>query len=207
MAIYEVALKGTWQGQNVATVVHCTTEAPTQANFDTFARRVAQMFYEVPRAHLDNGLVMSTWSAREIEVTPSQYEGTLQANASGASASIPTPTQVAMVITTRTGYAGRRKRGRHYIPGLTSDKIEQDGTITPAVAAVFQSACDAFIADTAGNKGNCTWVVWSKVNGEFRNEAGELTSVSEINGATAITNCLVRTIPAVQRRRRIGVGN
>jgi len=97
------------------------------------------------------------------------------------------PNQICMVVSLRTEHAGRRFRGRMYLPvnasALTLGTAQWTGTQTAIVANTWA----AYFNDWNGSGDNGTISVVSRVG------AGEATPVSGV---------LVDTIPDTQRRRR-----
>lgn len=201
-AVFELAVRGTWQGKQIANVMHIKGDSLGDG-IATFAQEWVDAFYRDNAAYYDNGFTITTWHAREIALNPTLYEGTLVTTMVGTSAAIPVATQTSLVITTRTGFAGRRKRGRHYLAGLGSDRLGQDGRITAVVVTALQLAANTFLTGMPYGTGAYTWGVWSAANGETRDANGNLTSVNIATGFTPISQVVVRDIPAVQRRRRI----
>lgn len=99
--------------------------------------------------------------------------------------------QVAMVVSTKTQYAGRSYRGRNYIPALAETQMTT-GLFLNADVDAIQTYYDDLVAalGASGSNADYMWVVWSD-----RLQAG--------NG---VTDTIVRNIPGVIRRRRVGVG-
>jgi hypothetical protein len=99
--------------------------------------------------------------------------------------------QVAMVVSTRTAYAGRSYRGRNYI-GALNEADMTSGLWLNATADAIQTYYDDLVAGIGASGANADymWVVWSE-------------KLQTYNG---ITEAIVRTIPGVVRRRRVGVG-
>lgn len=103
----------------------------------------------------------------------------------------PLPATCAMIVTNRTSYAGRRYRGRQYIPGLP--ETESNGsTIDAAVVAAVQTYYDDLAAayGLGGADPDYQLVVWSHT----------------YSAGTPITEFVVRNTIGTQRRRRPGVG-
>lgn len=101
------------------------------------------------------------------------------------------PHQVAAVVSTKTLYAGRSYRGRNYIPAL-SEGSWTGGLLTSADGNAIQTYYDDLVA-ALGNSGanaDYMWVVWSE-------------KLQTYNG---IVDTIVRDVPGVIRRRRVGVG-
>lgn len=99
--------------------------------------------------------------------------------------------QVAAVVTHKTQYAGRSYRGRHYLPAL--DQIQwTDGLLDVTTRNAIQTYYDDIVAAVGAGGANTdlSWVVWSQ----------KLLTYTPVNGT------IVRQIPGVIRRRRVGVG-
>lgn len=101
------------------------------------------------------------------------------------------PHQVGVVVTSKTAYAGRSYRGRHYLPAFTESEMTA-GILETATYTAVQGYYDALVGliGSAGSNSDYTWVVWS----------------DKLNIATPVTQAIVRTVPGVVRRRRVGVG-
>lgn len=101
------------------------------------------------------------------------------------------PRQVAVVVTHRTQYAGRSYRGRHYIPALTENYFTS-GLVETAALAALQTYYDDIVAavGASGSNTDIQWVVWSQ----------------KLMTYTAVREAVVRNVPGVIRRRRVGVG-
>lgn len=110
---------------------------------------------------------------------------------SGSRPSQEVSRQVSLVVTHKTSYAGRSYRGRHYIPGMSSEYIS-GGLFTGADITAIQTYYDDLVAalGLGGANADYQWVVWS----------------DKLNVATPVSSAIVRTNPGVIRRRRIGVG-
>lgn len=109
----------------------------------------------------------------------------------GSDSALETPRQVALVVTHKTAYAGRSYRGRHYWPAMVAGNFATPSWGSAMVAAI-QTYYDDLVAGigSGGSNADYQWVVWSDL----------------LNTATPVTAAIVRTNPAVIRRRRVGVG-
>lgn len=99
--------------------------------------------------------------------------------------------QVAIVVSTKTAYAGRSYRGRNYIPGMTEGDFTQ-GLVTSATGNAIQTYYDDLVAalGASGANADYMWVVWSE----------------KLQAYNGIVDTIVRDVPGVIRRRRVGVG-
>lgn len=110
---------------------------------------------------------------------------------SGAIAGDELAHQVALVVSHRTAFAGRSYRGRNYI-GALNEADMTNGLFLNATVDAIQTYYDDLIAalGASGANADYMWVVWSE-------------KLQTYNG---VTESIVRTIPGVVRRRRVGVG-
>lgn len=101
------------------------------------------------------------------------------------------PHQVAAVVSTKTAYAGRSYRGRNYIPALPETAYAA-GLLDSTVGNALQTYYDDLVAGigASGSNADYMWVVWSE----------------KLQAANGITDTIVRDVPGVIRRRRVGVG-
>lgn len=101
------------------------------------------------------------------------------------------PHQVAIVVKHKTAYAGRSYRGRHYIPAITESYVSA-GLLLAADRNALQTYYDDIVAAVGASGANTDiqWVVWSQ----------------KLLTYNAVTDTVVRDVPGVIRRRRVGVG-
>lgn len=101
------------------------------------------------------------------------------------------PAQNAIVVKHATQYAGRSYRGRHYLPAMSVTSID-GGLVENAWRAAIQTYYDDIVAavGSGGANTDIRWVVWSQ----------KLLTYTDINEA------VVRNVPGVIRRRRVGTG-
>lgn len=109
----------------------------------------------------------------------------------GTAAGEEPPHQVAAVVSTKTHFAGRSYRGRNYIPALP-ETAWVAGLLDSTTGNALQTYYDDLVAalGLGGSNADYQWVVWSQ----------------KLQGANAITDTIVRDVPGVIRRRRVGVG-
>lgn len=70
-----------------------------------------------------------------------------QADVAGAGSAAGLPQNCAMLWRKRTDLAGRRGRGRIYLPGLEEGLVNEAGIITSVALASFQAQADAWYED------------------------------------------------------------
>lgn len=124
-------------------------------------------------------------------VPPVSAEYTTGFPITGGAAYDELPRQVALVVTHKTAYAGRRYRGRHYLPAMT-EAYSGSGVFASTLTNALQTYYDDLVAalGVGGTNADYEWVVWSAKNG----------------AAYPVKQAIVRNNPAVIRRRRVGVG-
>lgn len=81
--------------------------------------------------------VTARWQETPLLVVA--VESTSARNDYGGSANSESP-QCAVLVRKVTGFAGRRNRGRFYVPGPNSDDINSDGVLTSGAVTSWQSA-------------------------------------------------------------------
>lgn len=99
------------------------------------------------------------------------------------------PTEVTLVITKRTGNAGRRFRGRSYIPGIPITYVADSAITIPGLTGL-QFIANAMLTAIPVGISTLFPVVYSR----------------KFNLRTTVTSTLVRTTVRAQRRRQLGVG-
>lgn len=62
----------------------------------------------------------------------------------GLQAGATSPPQVALLVQKSTGIAGRKNRGRMYVPGLVDTGVEDDGRLTSVYQGQWQTGITAF---------------------------------------------------------------
>lgn len=127
--------------------------ADTQGNADAAVAKVAA-FWDAVDGLMDNACTMLTETEVAV-VDPATGDltgvfSTAGDTETGDSAATPLPYANQGMITWNTGIflAGRRFRGRTFIPGLTSDVLDTDGTFTGGTITGFNAGSTALIAST-----------------------------------------------------------
>jgi hypothetical protein len=109
----------------------------------------------------------------------------------GAVATDTLPYQVALVCSLRTQYAGRSYRGRLYVPAITEAQ-NTAGRFTSTITSAFETYLADMLAGvgSGGSNADYEWGCWSQKLTQFN------PYVSDV----------VREVPGIIRRRRIGTG-
>lgn len=194
--VYEAVINWTnlSNAQNYATVLHYQTTAeadPLVVESDLAQHINGQAGLCLP--FMSSDVRFSFAIAQRIFPAP-RTAGTVRSGAAGpgARATDSLPPQCCMVIRKRTGFAGRKFRGRLYMPGLSEDD-QNNGTFSGARWAGLASLWDAELTTvfTSGGGNSYKAVICDRTGG-LRVNAITTTQSTEI----------VRT----QRRRVRGVG-
>lgn len=115
---------------------------------------------------------------------------------SGHIVGVPTPNNVALVVSFKTTARGRSYRGRNFVPAGRADSMTNSTQWSSAYVANLQGAYEG-MALTLGAIGN-THVVLSRFNGGVRRVIGVATPVDAYIGRQPV---------GTQRRRVIGHGS
>ncbi|RPJ19620.1 MAG: hypothetical protein EHM35_20435 [Planctomycetaceae bacterium] len=108
------------------------------------------------------------------------------------------PNQTALIFSLKTGFAGRRFRGRFYLGGLAYGSLQSTGLWQSATITASNTYGTAARNLNAGVQA-VPMVVHSPTNAAVPGTQCQDCS-------TLVTSIIVRDIPGTQRRRRIGVG-
>lgn len=131
---------------------------------------------------------VAVWTQKIWPLPPLNAVRDATAAGPGTVAQNSLPTSVAVVLTKRTAFAGRKYRGRVYVCGVPVTH-ESDSTLAAANQAAWQALADKF-AFAAWAASDFTPIIWHR---------GPKTD------DTVIT-VEARTILRNQRRRQVGVG-
>lgn len=191
----KVEMEFTKNGQLVVNIFYVTTGSPvTTLNLTA----LAQIFLDWWTTDLDvtqsAALALSRITATFVGAPDGLQVILNGAGAPGTIAGADTPNNVAVVVSHRTGFSGRSRRGRTYLAGIVASDVVNDLT-TPAKQAAYVTAFNALRTDLA--TAGYTMVVASY----FSNGAPRLEAIS-----TPITSHIVDARVDTQRRRLTGQG-
>lgn len=114
------------------------------------AQQVGEDFINIIQPIMDSQVTFSETLAYEGP-TPSVVVGGYPSTEVGDSTSAKPPPSVNLLVHKRTGYIGRRSRGRMYVPWVLDEgSLNEVGTVTPAALAVRQNAFSSFLSLIAG---------------------------------------------------------
>jgi len=188
---------------------------------------LADYFKDAFRAMQNAGITYFSWTLQQLRggtVTPVAsecrrtggilYQGVPGGTLVGAISGDPLPPQNAFVSTLNTGLAGKRRRGRMYLAGLTETEQSGGSWITSKVtqmAGVWTTVLNAY--GSAGTEPNWRLGVWSErtatgcVPAETRPHHPTNIEAPNLAAAfAAVTSVQVKSVVYSQRRRTLGVG-
>lgn len=160
-------------------------------------------------ACLSNQYTLTKLTARTILepeiVVEHTYTGTLP---TGAVASEATATQVAGIVSWKTNYAGRRYRGRTYLPAVPESMLTL-GFLEPTQRTNMSDWAEWHRGQAFTGPASSTWeanlVILSDPDGVLPSNttpAGKRAPTFDV-----VQSSIVRFAPGTQRRRKIGVGS
>lgn len=117
------------------------------------------------------------------------------------------PSFCAGLLSLRTGFAGRSRSGRLYLPGIAADHSELS-KLTGGAFGLLQAFGNALIS-TFGPSGSVTYGrlgVFSRKLGVTRNIGPPPSLTYSIAGWTQATQAIARPDIATQRKRKLGIG-
>lgn len=190
--IWRLSLMGSHSGTEIAII---TLHFRMKTNVGTFAGLAAG----VKATLIDNMYMAQATGFRwdkinglKISPLPKQAaEYTTGLPQAGGTAGDEMPHQIACVVSIRTAYAGRSYRGRNYFPGLTEasgDNGLWNSTLVNSLTTHYTTLVTTY--GEGGSNPDYEWIVWSE----------------RLNTGTPVNGVIVRAIPGVIRRRRVGVG-
>jgi hypothetical protein len=204
--MWRIAYVGTWNGQQIVNVFHFKMKSnadpvPTAANYLTTA------LYSLYKTACQNTCTWTLAQGRSLTVPSQSVDFNLGTPQTGTSSVTTQPMTHAIVVSLRTQFAGRRYRGRIYLPGFYATGIVS-GQVTTTARNAIQVYFDDMVAavGASGSNADLQWGVWSRVNGEVRAGNGQVIQYNN-SGFTPITSTIVRVNLGSMRTRAIGKGS
>lgn len=198
--IYTITLDGVLLNNQVNCVFGFVQTSVTggfigQALIDEFQAMVLPSFL----ACCASGVVINTIRCHDIVPgTSAAAEETLSANNVGTVSGQVLPSQVASLVTWTTNRSGRSYRGRTYLPGPSVSVLAPAGTWLGAHVTAMTAFRNALLTNFGPtSSGSFRFGIISRWNNKVERPVPVITHV---------TNGIIRNTPAVQRRRRLGVG-
>lgn len=143
-------------------------------------------------------ITLELFQAKGVDGSTEEAELGVTLNGTGGSGDI-VPLTSSPIISWRTGQAGRRKRGRSYLPPAEEANQDAGNLTSGAITELEAFAAAALLVDT-GEGDEFELVIFSPEN---------LTASPPRSGTiiTPVTAAIVRSNMGTQRRRRQGVGS
>lgn len=198
MTIYMITTRQVWQSQNINNVYYYEAAdvlTPTQEQEAVDAFRTAWVANALENAQ-DNAWVFTGANVRRVDVADlpgTQYTFT-SGNLAGAQVSEqPTATQVAVVVSLQAPTT-KPRRARTYMTGFTSGDMENSG--------LWSSTLQSTISDVVSDLDTII------VTGDtlLRQAVSFSGSPPAVTVNNRLQTFVVRSVPGIQRRRRIGEG-
>lgn len=192
--LHKVNLVGTLHGQTVMNALYYFDLGPAGGVADLISTLSTSTFQTHWLAPLSDDYSLDRYDGQTSSGGVLSFVFTQTAGIAGAVANFACPSEVAVVIRKRTALAGRKYRGRWYVPGIPFINT-LESQIDPAQLAAWNTLSgdlETTIMSVAGNSYQPTLVpLWK--NGVL--PAGQ-----------PLTICVVDPILRSQRRRQIGRG-
>lgn len=190
--VYRASVVGSHTGTEVAVVTWHFRMLSAAAPDTTIGLYLKTYWCDLVKTKMSNAFRFDSIDLLLVNASPPvSYQYVTAFPIAGTDANAETAHQVACVVTHKTQYAGRSYRGRHYIPALGADGFTA-GLISTTLRNALQTYYDDIVAavGASGSNTDIQWVVWSQ----------------KLLTYTPVKDTLVRTVPGVIRRRRVGVG-
>lgn len=199
--VVRMALIGELFGQEIVNVFHYRLDsAPTVAKLDALMAAWVATKKALYADCVTDDYFFKKLSARSV--VPGGVQSELVLTGAGALVFDAMPTQLAGLISWRTGYAGRRARGRTYLPALAENYVSA-GLIDQILLtkyATFANSAKQIDVDAVPQ----TLVIFSDPD-------QQMSPTPPPGGRSPawydVTTIITPNVPATQRKRRVGVGS
>lgn len=190
-----VALEFSQVGHVMVNVYHVKKDTPiVSADLTAIAEAFLDWWVDDQRGLFSNEVALSMISVRDLtSETGEVLELTSGMPVAGGDTNDPVPNSSALVMSYRTGVAGRSYRGRSYLGGLSKSVIDSPNTIYATNLTTL--LLNQLALETRINGEGFTWVVASFKNAGVPRTSAVLTPITEITANTKLD---------VQRRRMKG---
>lgn len=205
LQVQRLAIEGVLFGQPHVNVLHCASESVPGTTYPTDWQALANAFIDAIKTPLCNQISWGTLKVTDLALPPRTWEYALSKVGASASAD-GLPANAPIVLSWKTGYAGRSYRGRQFVSGL-AEAGHLGGIMDSTYLSNLQSAINTFLGNW-GDGGtlatNIVFGVWSEKLGTTKNVAGEILSYNYDLGFHPIETGVVRSAIANMRGRRYG---
>lgn len=206
--VYRAAVVGRLGNEAVVNVTHWKMKTNVDGP-STISTYLKTALYSLYKARCVTNVSWNQVQVRKLAVPLTGADIDWNPAETGAIGSTAWASSVAVVASLRTGYAGRRYRGRLYLPGI-SPNYYSSGTVLEAQRTGIQTMFDDMVAAVGANGANAdlTWGVFSRKYGEMRGseETGHQIIGYDLTAFTPITAVLVRSPLGQMRTRAVGHG-
>lgn len=140
---YKASINYILNSKPVANILHVTTMlGMTDSEMDDIANSIGNVWGASAMPSLNIQLVLQSVTLTDISIADGrQVTNLLAAPIPGGQGGDAVPNNVAGMITLRTGFTGRSKRGRLFIPGLAESNVSNN-TPAPTVMADIVTALE-----------------------------------------------------------------
>lgn len=199
MGTYMITHKARHHAQEIRNVFYYVTSVgePSSAEFQDMADEIRADWIAEMQAYMSDAYTIYGIDYRRVDLAGllSFSKTFTSGEATGSVAADSLPTQIAMLISNK-GTTTRPNRARTYLSGWT-ENYTNDSIFTAAVLG----AGEAFIDLQSNLNGGGTNPL-SRVSAQWNTSHTQVIATNDLSGAASVAS----SVPATQRRRRIGVG-
>lgn len=190
--VLQVTIEAFLHGQQVVTVLHYAEANPpdTLTSENWLSAAVQTIVVPAMKGLQSAELGHAAVSVQKIWPLPPNVPVRNTTGAGGGNiAGSSLPTCVTAVITKQTAFAGRKYRGRMFIPGVPVAS-ENDSQLSAAAMVTWQAAADAMNVTLSADNGEWNMVLWHRSTKTWH----------------TVLKLLARSVLRNQRRRQVGKG-
>lgn len=205
LQVQRLAIQGTYYGQQHVNVLHCASESVAGTTYPTDWQALANAFIDSVKTPLANVISWGTLKVTDLALPPRTWEYNLSKVGASASAE-GLPGNAPIVISWKTGFAGRAYRGRQYVSGLVEAGCT-NGNVDSTYLTNLQTAINSFLGVWgSGGSGatNIVFGIWSDKLGTTKNASGQIVAYNYDAGFHPVVTGIARGAIANMRGRRYG---
>lgn len=143
----KLVLNYNWHGHATANILHAYKDGGIlPGDLHAAVMAVSDWWDEDLSAALSNDLSIANVHGLDVSVPEGdEDENTTFTSSSGDVGAPSVPNNVALVITWRSGFSGRSRRGRSFIPGIPTDQLDGTNHVTELYADGMNTIAAALI--------------------------------------------------------------
>lgn len=226
--VYRCALRQVLNGRDVVNTVFLRMKTNPEPTASMFSASLGAFVSVLTPAQVDD-LEHLDWVATQVRGAGTTYSttppfrtstvsyagGYSPATPNGQLTSTPLPNSVALVAALNTAQAGRRRKGRLYVGGISELWVDDNSMVNSTQLATLQSGLDLIVSQygASGSNADFEWGVWSDriaTNTKYvwTTSGPVLTSQGApdpANAFAAIVSVVCRSYVGSQRDRRPGL--